>query len=228
MSAGASGVAARNPTLAGQVGFKAPGASGYSTLNAAAADLNFSTLAGQTSRYGGFVNVTSLVQAAGAGTYSVANVQAGTGEDRYAGWTLVVAYHDSSPAAAQPDCVRWFRLDQLREPAGEHPGLRVQDAAVRRRAHNGWVRRLRGRRRTHGRQRLARRNDAERRGQSPEQLLQFGDLKPRCQRDDEDPELRQPARLRREARSPPTASFPTTRPQRRSGSRRAATPTSTR
>ena len=32
--------------------------------------------------------------AAGAGTYSVANVQAGTGGDRYAGWTLVVAYED--------------------------------------------------------------------------------------------------------------------------------------
>ena len=34
------------------------------------------------------------MQAAGAGTYSVANVQAGTGGDRYAGWTLVVAYSD--------------------------------------------------------------------------------------------------------------------------------------
>ena len=38
--------------------------------------------------------MTSMVQAAGAGTYSVANVQAGTGGDRYAGWTLVVAYQD--------------------------------------------------------------------------------------------------------------------------------------
>jgi uncharacterized repeat protein (TIGR01451 family) len=96
VSAGVNGAAAHTPALAGQVGFEAPGAAGYSTLNAAPADLNFSTLAGQTNRYGGFVNVTSQVQAAGAGIYSVANVQAGTGQDRYAGWTLVVAYHDSS------------------------------------------------------------------------------------------------------------------------------------
>ena len=37
-----------------------------------------------------------MVQAAGAGTYAVGNVQAGTGGDRYAGWTLVVAYEDPS------------------------------------------------------------------------------------------------------------------------------------
>jgi uncharacterized repeat protein (TIGR01451 family) len=41
--------------------------------------------------------VTSLVQAGGAGTYTVANVQAGTGADRYAGWSLVVVRTD--PAA---------------------------------------------------------------------------------------------------------------------------------
>ena len=38
--------------------------------------------------------MTAQVQAAGAGSYSVANVQAGTGGDRYAGWSLVVAYQD--------------------------------------------------------------------------------------------------------------------------------------
>ena len=38
--------------------------------------------------------MTSTVAAAGPGTYQVANVQAGTGGDRYAGWTLVVAYED--------------------------------------------------------------------------------------------------------------------------------------
>jgi large repetitive protein len=95
VSAGVNGGAAHSPALAGQVGFEAPGASAYSTLNAAPADLNFSTLAGQTNRYGGFVDVTSQVRAAGAGSYSVANVQGGTGQDRYAGWTLVVAYRDS-------------------------------------------------------------------------------------------------------------------------------------
>ena len=38
--------------------------------------------------------MTSLVQHAGGGTYTVANVQAGTGADRHAGWSLVVAYQD--------------------------------------------------------------------------------------------------------------------------------------
>jgi uncharacterized repeat protein (TIGR01451 family) len=94
-SAGTGGVAA-NEALAGQVGFRAAGAAGYSTLTAAPADLNFSTASSFTHRYGAFANVTSQVQAAGSGTYSVANVQAGTGEDRYAGWSLVVAYHLSS------------------------------------------------------------------------------------------------------------------------------------
>ena len=37
-----------------------------------------------------------LVPAGGAGTYTVANVQAGTGDDRYAGWSLVVAYQDAT------------------------------------------------------------------------------------------------------------------------------------
>ena len=30
------------------------------------------------------------------GTYAVANVQSGTGEDRYAGWDLIVVYRDST------------------------------------------------------------------------------------------------------------------------------------
>lgn len=46
------------------------------------------------SDYQGFVNVTSLVQAGGSGTYTAANVQAATGGDRYAGWSLVVVYRD--------------------------------------------------------------------------------------------------------------------------------------
>ena len=37
-----------------------------------------------------------MVAAAGSGTYSVANVQAGIGGDRYAGWAMFVVYHDSS------------------------------------------------------------------------------------------------------------------------------------
>jgi uncharacterized repeat protein (TIGR01451 family) len=50
----------------------------------------------QLGAYQAFRNVTDLVKAPG-GKYRVANVQAGTGKDRYAGWSLVVAYH--SPTA---------------------------------------------------------------------------------------------------------------------------------
>ena len=43
-----------------------------------------------------FADVTSLVAAAGNGTYTVADVQAGTGMDRYAGWSLVVVYANAA------------------------------------------------------------------------------------------------------------------------------------
>ena len=50
--------------------------------------------------YQGFADVTQQVSDAGAGTYQVANVQAGTGPGTYAGWSLQVVYRDS----AQPLC----------------------------------------------------------------------------------------------------------------------------
>jgi large repetitive protein len=91
-------VEAPNPKARGCAGFKVPGPAGYKTLTGSV-DASTST----PTRYGAFVDVTSLIQAAGPGTYSVANVQAGKGGDRYAGWTLVVAYRDPTPARAQPD-----------------------------------------------------------------------------------------------------------------------------
>ena len=42
--------------------------------------------------------MTAAVKAAGSGVYTVADVQAGTGQDRYAGWSLVVAYEDLNAA----------------------------------------------------------------------------------------------------------------------------------
>ena len=72
------------------MGFRVPGAPGYTTLTASTVDQWTST----ATRYGAFVDVTNTVAAAGPGSYSVANVQTGTGGDRYAGWTLVVAYED--------------------------------------------------------------------------------------------------------------------------------------
>ena len=88
-NAGTGGKGAPDSTPAGlsKVDLKVPGASGYEHLTAA---VDQSTeVAGA---YGAFVGVTGQVQRAGSGVYTVANVQSATGEDRYAGWALVVAY----------------------------------------------------------------------------------------------------------------------------------------
>ena len=47
-----------------------------------------------SSGYTAFADVTTKVIAAGAGTYTVADVQTGTGGNEAAGWSLVVAYAD--------------------------------------------------------------------------------------------------------------------------------------
>ena len=49
-----------------------------------------------------FADVTPLVQAAGAGTYTVANVQTDLGTDRYGAWGLVVVVRDPRPAFRKP------------------------------------------------------------------------------------------------------------------------------
>ncbi len=46
--------------------------------------------------FSGFKEVTPQVAAGGSGTYAVANVQAATGRDRYAAWSLVIVYADPS------------------------------------------------------------------------------------------------------------------------------------
>ncbi|MQA74706.1 MAG: DUF11 domain-containing protein [Solirubrobacterales bacterium] len=71
---------------------KAPGASAYQSLTALQVD-DTSTSGND---FQGIVDVTDQVAGSGSGAYWVANVQAGTGRDRQAGWSLVVAYRDTS------------------------------------------------------------------------------------------------------------------------------------
>ena len=78
----------------GTVKLKTPGAAGYTSVTAAGADVNTASIA-VGGGYGAFADVTSIVTAAGPGTYTVADVQTGTGGNSYAGWSLVVAYSDS-------------------------------------------------------------------------------------------------------------------------------------
>ncbi|MFN3392542.1 MAG: hypothetical protein ACK40N_12375 [Meiothermus ruber] len=79
------------------VRFRTPALPTYTTLTASQTDST--TVATSRVRYQGFVEVTALVQAGGAGTYWVADVLGSpNNSDRYAGWGLVVVYqHNSQP-----------------------------------------------------------------------------------------------------------------------------------
>lgn len=88
-SAGVSGSAAPNAALRNQVRFLTPVSAGYVTRSGSSIGLS-------GTRYQSFDDVTTLVQAGGNGIYGVANVQAGLGQDRYAGWALVVVYRAPS------------------------------------------------------------------------------------------------------------------------------------
>jgi hypothetical protein len=77
-----------------QVLFRTPDSSTFDPINGIEIGSSTSTLPGLN--YQGFFDVTSLVKAAGNGTYTVADVQANTTSPTrngyYAGWSLVVAY----------------------------------------------------------------------------------------------------------------------------------------
>ena len=70
---------------------------GYVTVTAS--QLDSSGANDDTTPYQGFADVTATVRAAGTGTYGVANVQTGTGRDRYAGWSISVVYRDPAQPA---------------------------------------------------------------------------------------------------------------------------------
>ena len=94
-TAGTGGKAAPDSSPAGlsKVDFRSPGSPGFDRLTAAVDQSSEVTGA-----YGAFVDVTGQVQRAGSGVYTVANVQSATGEDRYAGWALAVAYEAAGEA----------------------------------------------------------------------------------------------------------------------------------
>ena len=85
-----TGTAANSPTpaSAGQVKLMVPGSSTYTTITST----RTSFLSGSTGNYQGYANVTSAVQAAGNGSYTVANVQTATGTNIQGGWALAIAY----------------------------------------------------------------------------------------------------------------------------------------
>ncbi|MFC4067195.1 Ig-like domain-containing protein [Actinoplanes subglobosus] len=86
-SAGTGGAVARNAARKRIVRFGVPG----SALAAINATTNYEP-SGLTT-YQQFADVTAQVAGAGNGVYRVADIEAGTGNDRYAGWALVIAYY---------------------------------------------------------------------------------------------------------------------------------------
>lgn len=116
LAAGTGGAPAPNPAASGTVLLRAPPDAGYRTVQATQPV----DTAGET--YQGFRDVTDIVRAAGAGEYTVANVQAGTGrsDGQLAGWTLVVAYGDG---AAPPRNLSVF--DGLQQVGSNSGGVTI-------------------------------------------------------------------------------------------------------
>ena len=77
----------------GTVKLAVPGVVGYTTVTASQVDTG---AIAEGSGYTAFADVTSLVNASGAGNYTVANVQTGTGGNSFGGWSLVIAYSDTT------------------------------------------------------------------------------------------------------------------------------------
>lgn len=90
-AAGSSGAAAPTATDKDKVKIKLPGGTAWSTVSASKVFTS-----GSFTAYQGFADVTSQVAGAGNGSYAVGNIQAGTGYDRYAGWSLVIAYQNAA------------------------------------------------------------------------------------------------------------------------------------
>ena len=88
-TAGTRGKAAPDQSAAAlrTVDLRVPGRAGFDRLTG---ELDESSEV--KGAYGVFVDVTDQVRGAGPGEYTVANVQSATGEDRYAGWAMVIAY----------------------------------------------------------------------------------------------------------------------------------------
>lgn len=78
-----------------QVAWATPSSPAYTTLTASVVD--DSAAAGTANQYQAFADVTAQVSAAGAGTYTVANISSQVNvANVYAGWSLVVVYRLAS------------------------------------------------------------------------------------------------------------------------------------
>lgn len=87
VTAGAGGTAATG-AIGTTIKLRPPGAAAYQTITASTTD----RLTTGNRDYSSYADITSIVQAGGAGMYWGADISAATGSDRYGGWSIVVAY----------------------------------------------------------------------------------------------------------------------------------------
>ncbi|MDR2895497.1 MAG: DUF11 domain-containing protein, partial [Propionibacteriaceae bacterium] len=73
----------------GKMSLRPPGATAYQTIQASTV---FGPNGASSGAYQGFADVTAAVAKAGRGQYWAGDIVTGTGKDRYAGWSLLVAY----------------------------------------------------------------------------------------------------------------------------------------
>ncbi len=91
---GASGNQAKGnvPAGAGTVSVRTPRSTGYRSI--VADKVSTISTSGANKTYAAVADITSIVAAAGRGTYTVAGVQGSLGVNHFAGWSLIVVYGD--------------------------------------------------------------------------------------------------------------------------------------
>jgi len=95
-----------------QVRLKQPGAAGYTTINAILRNLE-TTFSSGWNTFMAFAEITSIVQSAGSGNYSVADINLATGSaftGPNGGWTMVIIYSDSSDLSRRINVWDGFRF----------------------------------------------------------------------------------------------------------------------
>ncbi len=95
-----------------QVRLKQPGAVGYTTINAISRNLE-TTFSPGWNTFMAFAEITPIVQSAGSGNYSVADINLATGNSftgSHGGWTMVVIYSDPSDLSRRINVWDGFRF----------------------------------------------------------------------------------------------------------------------
>ncbi|GAA4277255.1 hypothetical protein GCM10022259_19790 [Aquimarina mytili] len=97
-SSNVAGITAPDPSLnLQQVQFREPGAGTYTTVNAGVTNIETGNFGATWNAFMSYADVTTLVQSAGSGTYTVADIPLLTGTGftgPFGGWTMVIIYED--------------------------------------------------------------------------------------------------------------------------------------